>query len=394
MMGLSAGLPEMVQLRRAAISLDFMAGVLDPRLSFSRASSKYVFDATGQLVERTANTPAFEWDPTTLQSRGLLLEPQRAQKLATLVMTAAPWSATATMSVTPVSAPFSGPGSAYRLTATGASDSWIHHADAFSAGAQQTVSLWWRGVGAAAGKTVAIGNYNGGTRQQVNAVVPAGWTRFTLTVTPSAASARHLYINLTQNTAGGEGITANLGVGDSIEVYWPQVEDGPTASSPMLAGVTRAADLCWAPLSALGSGTPQTGTMAVEGTVLGYRSGAYQGVAVLDDDTNSNIIALRLNGTAGALSYGVSVGDAAQAGHDLPAVSVGGDFKMAVAWAPNDFTFAANGSVRNTDTVGSVPATSTLRIGRTAVDTGMHGYVRSLRLWPWRMQDTTLAGGT
>ena len=47
-------------------------------ITFTRASALgYYFDNTGKLVTATTNTPRFEYDPITLQCKGLLIEPQR-----------------------------------------------------------------------------------------------------------------------------------------------------------------------------------------------------------------------------------------------------------------------------------------------------------------------------
>jgi hypothetical protein len=73
----SAGLPA-----GATLSLNFLTpGALDPLLTFTRASTATYFDATGTMQTAAINAPRWDYDPVTLQSRGLLLEDQRTNLL-------------------------------------------------------------------------------------------------------------------------------------------------------------------------------------------------------------------------------------------------------------------------------------------------------------------------
>lgn len=58
-----------------SLDLDFMTGVLDPRIAFTRSSANgSYFDSTGALQVAGINTPRFDYDPATLTLRGLLIE--------------------------------------------------------------------------------------------------------------------------------------------------------------------------------------------------------------------------------------------------------------------------------------------------------------------------------
>src|SRR6188768_4016158 len=64
------------------LGLDFMVpGVLDPRITFTRASTGTYFDAAGVMQTAAVNAPRWDYDPATLQLRGLLLEDQRTNLL-------------------------------------------------------------------------------------------------------------------------------------------------------------------------------------------------------------------------------------------------------------------------------------------------------------------------
>lgn len=68
---------------RPTLDLTFLAPAqtLDSRSTFTRASAKHCFDASGALVSISTDTPAFDHDPVTLAPRGLLLEAQSTNLL-------------------------------------------------------------------------------------------------------------------------------------------------------------------------------------------------------------------------------------------------------------------------------------------------------------------------
>jgi hypothetical protein len=64
------------------IALDFTTGVLDPRISLTRANdTATVINQSGTIVQALANTPRFDYNPSTLVSNGLLLEAARTNLL-------------------------------------------------------------------------------------------------------------------------------------------------------------------------------------------------------------------------------------------------------------------------------------------------------------------------
>jgi hypothetical protein len=58
----------------STLTLDFMSGVLDSRLSFARASTGTFIGSNGYVQTAVANQPRFDYDPVTLACRGLLIE--------------------------------------------------------------------------------------------------------------------------------------------------------------------------------------------------------------------------------------------------------------------------------------------------------------------------------
>lgn len=66
---------------KPSLNLDFTKGVLDPRITFTRASTATYFGADGLLKTAGVNEPRFEYDPITKQPKGLLIEEQRTNLL-------------------------------------------------------------------------------------------------------------------------------------------------------------------------------------------------------------------------------------------------------------------------------------------------------------------------
>ena len=61
----------------AALSLDFMSGTLDPRITFARASTATTVGSDGLIQSASIDTPRFDFDPVSLTRRGLLIEEAR-----------------------------------------------------------------------------------------------------------------------------------------------------------------------------------------------------------------------------------------------------------------------------------------------------------------------------
>jgi hypothetical protein len=74
-------LPILMRRRRngnnAALSLNFLSGTLDSRITFTRASTATFVGSDGLIQSVAIDAPRFDYDPVTLAPRGLLIEEAR-----------------------------------------------------------------------------------------------------------------------------------------------------------------------------------------------------------------------------------------------------------------------------------------------------------------------------
>ena len=56
------------------LDLNFMSAPLDPRITFTRASTATYTDASGTIQTAAINAPRWDYDPVTHALRGLLIE--------------------------------------------------------------------------------------------------------------------------------------------------------------------------------------------------------------------------------------------------------------------------------------------------------------------------------
>jgi hypothetical protein len=381
----------------STLSLDFTTGVLDSRLTFTRASTGTFINASGNVATASNNVARFDHDPTTLAPRGLLIEGVAtnlctySQDFSNVV-----WQVDNSGATNPVvssvsqSAP-DGAATVNRVTLnkTGGTFSRLRNPLTGTASATYTLSVWMKANTASGGaSTQNVGLRIGADPAGFNCVVTTTWTRFRYSYALSGTNA-DAQVMLWDNIVGNDE-TAD------ILVWGAQVEAGsgtsyiPTGAST----VQRLADNCsvvspnFAPWFNASAGTllvsARTATRYVD-------SAGFDFPAVLTLDSNTHIGPCQWNGVVYGVvraggSYRINYATLASPGNNA-------NYKAAIAYADSDYAGVANGGSIQTGSGTTVPSgLNQLALGasRSGVAGNFFGHISQIKFWPTRLPNAQL----
>jgi hypothetical protein len=394
--------------------LDFAnAGKLDPRVTFSRATTATYFNSLGVLTTANNNVARFDYDPSTLAAQGLLIEEQRTNSIRNNTMVGAvagtPGTAptnwlisTATGNLTSREIVGIGTenGIAYidvRFVASGAFNATIY-ADSSTGvpaanGQTWTASFFVKLAGGSLNnvtvQTSIIENDSGGnflagadSATFVPTSAALSTQRVTQTRTNTNASTAFEWARVRVNFAAAADITLRIGL--------PQLEQGAFATSVIpttTTALTRNADVASMTGTNFSSWYNQTeGTLFAQSqTAQAYAAGVPARVSI-DDGTISNRIAIR-NGNN--FSSVVTVSGSPVASLELTAWN-SNITKQAIAYKVDDFAYTTNGASVVTDTSGAIPSVNRLGIGLTGTQNFLNGYIQRIAYYPVRVTNAQL----
>lgn len=305
------------------MALDFTTASLDSRITFTRTgNTATVTNSSGVIAAINANLPRFDFNPTTLACKGLLIEETRTNLLLNSLIDGTNLS---TQSVT-------------------------------TTAVSQTLSFYGTGqivlTGTSSATVVGTGAY------------PA---RQTLTFTPTAG--------VLTLTVTGTVQYAQLEVGAFATSFIPT--DGTTK--------TRNADLA-----------TMTGTNfsdwfnASEGTFvckasIPYTAAGNRGPWRVDDNSDTNRMMVRNAG--GSTDFRVITAGSSVVSLQN-AITANTVFQSAAAYKNNSYAAALNGAGFATDTAGTVPTVSVMRIGDPTASTAIMGStIERIYYYPQRLTD-------
>jgi len=388
--------------------------VLDSRVTFTRASSGTRTNSAGTLVTMTTDEPRFDYDPSTLASKGLLIEEQRTN-LTSYSDDATQWGAGSNMGTTQSNVEISPDGTlnADKLIENTANSTHFlsqSQTTSYTSGTAYTRSAFVKYGGRQyfalylpalafpdAGRT-AVFDLQAGTVATSEAGVTAsivagsnGWYRCIITATADATVSSHV---------GGfqvsDNASLNAYVGDGVSgvfVYGAQLEAGAFATSYIptaTAAATRAADS--AVISTLTPWYNQSaGTFYVKAIgVANTQSATRRFIEIGDGTINERMIL----GYSATISSRLLVVDGGATQADITANATAGSVvKMAASFAANDFRQATNGVSGVADTSGGVPTVTTVYIGRDfagADTTTLNGWLQTFAFYQAALPNATL----
>lgn len=407
---------------KPSLNLDFAnTRRLDPRITFTRASSGTYFDEFGLLVTAAANVPRFDHDPVTGESLGLLREEQRTNlcissndlRTATEGNPNNEWFISGSTTITSNAA--IGPDGLMSLDAVeenstlsgrhgrqmtfSGSINTQYCASVFvRKGDRRYVCIYFGNTGFGSNAYGAILDLDTGTVVNYNGLADSvgvedfgnGLYRLWVTATSDADGGSYiLNIILAPNATTIGDIAGVIG----NKTYWGfvQVEQGFHPSSFIATNgteVTRAAD------SAVITGSnfsawynPVEGTLFAEAATADVSSGRVS-VAV-SDGTNLNQIQL---GAYSSRKGFINVSGSAQMTQGIASVTFQDNVfsKVALAYATNNGNAAANGTLGTLDTSVTIPTVSQMAIGGFNIGFPLNGCIKRIAYYPRRLSDAQL----
>jgi hypothetical protein len=384
---------------RPSLDLDFTQGSLNPRITFTRASSATQYNSVGTLISVGSDVARLDYDPATLAPKGLLIEEQRTNLLIySSEFDNAAWVKTrATITANATTAP-DGTTTADKLIDDGATVGQgytrqnvtytnIPYSFSFYAKAGEVTSVTCHivdsnGVVSASNAIVDLisGTVTSGSANVVS--IGNGWWRISVIGTPTASSGS-VRILLPTDTATTDG----------IYIWGAQLEAGAFSTSYIpttSATVTRAADNASMVGSNFSSWYNQSG-----------------GTLVVNGDTVSNsgnrvYFDVGANGAFGTTAYTVQTSTyvgllpgAAPVNMTSTVTTTALTNKIATAMQNNNSIIAVNASLGVVDAACTMPASATtLTVGGTqfggTFGNYLNGHIQSIKYYPTRLPNADL----
>ena len=223
-----------------------------------------------------------------------------------------------------------------------------------------------------------------------------GWYRCSYTATCTSAGTG---VGVIANLIAASGDTRSPSFAGTVTDYllgWgAQLETGSVATSYIsttTAAVTRNADVISVSGAVSGSIGQTQGTIYAEVDLRNFPSPAR--IIGISDGTSNNRIIVIFN-TSNRIRLLATVATVSQV--DISSSSqVAGIFKIAVAYALNDYAFYINGVQVGTDTIALVPACSLIALGNaeTGAGSNINDRIRAAALYTTRLTNDQLAALT
>ena len=407
---------------RPTLNLDFAkTKALDPRVTFTRASTATFVGSNGLIQTAASGAARFDHNPATGESLGLLVE-EAGTNLRTNSENVSTWASVGgqgnATAVNVIAAPDgnttadnrygnSGSWTAANLlesnatVASGQSIVMSVHAKYVPSSKYQWISLNLSEGGG--GNDRVVFNLQTGAITVTSAIsgyaqnLPNGWFRLVAVYTNTSGSSQTWGLNAcrvfalnTSNGILGDGSGTGSAV-DGVYLWGGQVEvitgAFPTSYIPTTtATVTRAADVASMTGANFSSWYRQD-----EGTILSVCRNTLSGTQTsigFDDATSSNQLNIYSDSTTGYMTV-VAAGSVV-ANLTLGTLSSANKNQFCGTYKLNSYAATLNSGLVLTDTSGAVPAITQLRIGSSQGGSSLFGTIARLTYWPTRLPDAQL----
>jgi hypothetical protein len=412
---------------RPSLNLNFARSQkLDPRITFTRSSSATYTGGDGLIKTAATDTPRFDFDTTTGECLGLLIEESRTNSVRNNTMVGAVAGTPGTNPTSWIYVTTQSNGLAISIVGTGI-ENGINYIDyrfngttvaspspcafgidnATATTAQTwTASLYWK---LASGTTTGITYWQIGIIENTSGGSFVSGAFYTQTV-PTSADLISQRPAATRTLSGGAtvgqvshalniGVAGNTAVDFTIRIGMPQLEQGAFVTSVIPTSgstVTRSADNASITGANFSSWyNPSEGTLFAASRINALGGSNYPGIAYVDDGTNANCIGLTIN-DAGTDIVGAEafVSNSNQYYFNSSSAVVANQLIKAItAYKVNDFAGAFNigSNTVQIDTSGSVPTVNRLIIGDLRGNSAkLNGTISQLSYYPVRLSNSNL----
>jgi hypothetical protein len=397
-----------------SLALDFTSGVLDSRITFTRASSGTRVNSSGIIESVTSNLPRFDYDPVTLAPKGLLIEEQRTNLLTySSEFDNAAWvkGAGVTVTTNAITAPdntttadkFNYSGAALTPSQTIASTTTTYTVSAYvkssntsfcrlriaAVGGSATVSGPYFNIATGVVSSAGVATADFGSFLPSITSVGNGWYRISVTFTVLSVLTSITYGIVAAQTSDGASAA-----GDELYAWGAQLEAGafPTSYIPTTsATVTRAADNA----SMVGSNFSSWYNQS-EGTVYCASDSPLATTTAqmnwyISDSTGINIIFNRKN-VLNLCAASVVVGGVPQADiTSFSTITAYSTVKSAFAYKLNDVAISVNGASVGTDLAATIPTVDRIHLGQNVYNGQiLNGHIQFIKYYPKRLPNADL----
>lgn len=376
------------------LALDFTTGVLDPRVTVTRALNTATRTNSSGFIEAVnADTPRFDYSFTSVGTPlGLLIEEQRTNLLlysndlrnTTEAGSSRPWAdsfgaltVTANDGIGP-----DGQNSASKFSFSASDFPGRQQTVTLDASSPYTFSFWIKRISGLGSGWIQVEG-SGVINAFAGFTATSSWTRVTVSGTTTSGGSANVYIYPEYSTNR---------TGEYL-VWGTQIEKGAFVTSNILTtttSLTRNTDVVLMTGTNFSSWYNATeGTLFAKGTFI---APADSGVSVMASISNgfsgesiniyrqSNLIYLSMYGSATQAIWSVGTTNQSQA---------------AIACKLNNVGAAVNSIGQIPDTAATLPNANRMEIGRMWSGTfGANGWISNIMYWPQRLTDAELQAFT
>lgn len=398
---------------RPSLLLDFAnTRRLDPRITFTRASTGTYFDRFGVLKTAAVNEPRFDFDPVTGYCKGLLIEEARTNLLTySEQFDNAAWVKTnASITANAITAP-DGTLAADKLIEDSTSNAhYVGSSCSFTSGTAYAFSVYAKAgersvlqisfPGTAFSNAYANFDLSAGVVSASSGVsasitpVGGGAYRCTAVATATASTSSNAGLVIQTSPAAAR-LAIYQGDGASgLYVWGAQIEVGSFATSYIpttSAAVTRGAEV-----ASITGGNFSPWFNAAEGTLLvavdrpALNATRSSHLVSMSDGTTSNGIILHAD-SAALRSFSVDAGGVSSCSLVSGTETAGQVWRAAAAYRANDFALSAGGAATVADSSGALPSINQLWLGnRFDSARAYNGHLASVAYYPRRLSNAEL----